>query len=459
MKNSMLDKPSVAIIGAGLAGSEAALVLGRMGIEVELFEARPLWQSPAHTTDLPAELVCSNSFKSQELPSAHGLLKAELMLLGSPLLEAAKEVCVPAGSALAVDREEFSRKIARKLQQEPLIRYTQKELGAPPTSCRYCLIAAGPLASEKLTTWISSTVSSSALHFYDAIAPIIATDSIDRSIVFSASRWEDGEGDYLNCPFNEEEYRVFYDALRGADQVSARAFEHARFFEACLPVEVAAQRGYEALAFGPLRPVGLFDPRTGKRPFAVCQLRKENNAGDSYNMVGFQTRLTIPEQTRVFRLIPGLEHAEFLRFGSIHRNTYLDSPRLLAGDLSFKVRPDLFLAGQICGNEGYTESIATGHLAARFIAARVRGDVFSPPPPETALGCILRHVTESVDSPFTPTNIHFGLFPPLDQVFRGRGGKAEKKQRQCDRALESLRNWIGLAEEDSCTASNLDCTV
>ncbi len=444
---------SVAIIGAGLAGSEAALVLARMGIHVTVFEARPHWMSPAHTTDHPAELICSNSFKARDIPSAHGLLKAELRILGSPLLDAAEETAVPAGAALAVDREQFSLKVLDLLENNPLITLVREELSCPPEGFQSCIIAAGPLASDKLSTWLSKEFSSVHLHFYDAIAPIIETDSIDMSIAFSASRREEGEGDYINCPFSEDEYRTFYDALREADRTVARAFEQARFFEACLPVEVMAERGYNCLAFGPLRPIGLIDPRTGRRPFAVCQLRKEKVSSESYNMVGFQTRLTIPEQQRVFRLIPGLENAKFLRFGSIHRNTYLDSPRLLNSDLSFKKYPDLFLAGQICGNEGYTESIATGHLSAIFAAAKLKNTTIESPPEETALGALLKHVTSSVEEPFTPTNVHFGLFPPLEQsVFRGKEGKKRKKQLLCERALESLEQFAANLQGERVTS-------
>ncbi len=431
----------VAIIGAGLAGCEAALVLSRMGIKVDLFEARPHRMTPAHKTSSPAELVCSNSFKSDQIPSAHGLLKAELAVLDSPLLDAAKRCAVPAGSALAVDRELFSETVDNLLREEKRIEIIRQELSNPPEGYEFCIIAAGPLASESLTKWLAETFSSSSLNFYDAIAPIVSADSIDRSIAFSASRWEEGDGDYLNCPFTEEEYRIFYDALREADQVVARQFEDQKFFEACLPVEVLAGRGYEALAFGTLKPVGLIDPRTAKRPFAVCQLRKENIAGESYNMVGFQTRLTIPEQKRVFRLIPGLAGAEFMRYGSIHRNTYLDSPRILSEDLSFRSRPSLFLSGQICGSEGYTESVATGHLAALSLAAKMTGNTFAPPPPETALGSLMCHVTGSKEKVFTPSNIHFGLFPPLENVKRGRLGKKEKKEALCRRALDKINEW------------------
>ncbi|MCX7727325.1 MAG: methylenetetrahydrofolate--tRNA-(uracil(54)-C(5))-methyltransferase (FADH(2)-oxidizing) TrmFO, partial [Chitinispirillaceae bacterium] len=357
------SQQKVYIIGAGLAGCESALVLARKGVNVVLFEARPKVMTPAHKTSLPAELVCSNSFKSDVLPSAHALLKLELRALKSPLLEVADATSIPAGSALAVDRERFSLKVKELIFSYSNITYVEEEVSEPPQD-GYTIIAAGPLVSEKLTEWMVRTFSTKSLHFYDAIAPIISADSINYSKVFFASRRDCGSKDYLNCPFTEEEYRIFYEELCKADSVVAHSFEKESFFEACLPIEVIAKRGYLSLVFGPLRPVGLIDPNSRKRPFAVCQLRKENISGESYNMVGFQTRLKIQEQKRVFRLIPGLENAEFLRFGSIHRNTYLDSPALLNSDLSFKKITNLFLAGQLCGNEGYTESIATGHLAA-----------------------------------------------------------------------------------------------
>lgn len=440
-----MNTNSVAVIGAGLAGCEAALVLSRYGIPVEIFEARPQWRSPAHATDMPAELVCSNSFKSDELPTAHGLLKAELTKLDSPLLQLARQSSVDAGSALAVDREKFSSRVHQALTENPLITFTRKELDSPPEHHQYCVIAAGPLASDPLVKWLLGRLSSQSLHFYDAIAPIVSADSLDMSIVFQASRWEEGEGDYLNCPFSKEEYTRFYDALCAADQVNARAFEEAKFFEACLPVEVAAQRGFDALAFGPLRPVGLTDPRTGRWPYAVCQLRKENTSGESYNMVGFQTRLTFGEQKNVFSLIPGMQNAEFLRYGSIHRNTYLDSPHLLSKDLSFVSMPNVYLCGQMCGSEGYTESVATGHFAARFLASRMQSKTLQQPSPVTASGALLNHVTTDNSSddklPFTPSNVHFGLFDPLAPT-KKKIGKKEKKTLYCNRALEEMDRWI-----------------
>jgi methylenetetrahydrofolate--tRNA-(uracil-5-)-methyltransferase len=438
---TLQNNTRVAVIGAGLAGCEAALVLAGKGVGVDLFEMRPIATSPAHTTDLPAELVCSNSFKSLRVTAAHGLLKEELALLGSPLMSAALKTAVAAGSALAVDRLKFSHAIAGCIAARPEISFIRREIAVPPEGYQACIIAAGPLASDSLTSWLLNEFSASSLHFYDAIAPIISLESIDLKTAFFASRNEPGEGDYLNCPFTEEEYRRFYAALREADKTVAHTFEKARFFEACLPVEVMAERGEMALAFGPLKPIGLRDPRTGREPFAVCQLRKETAEGVSFNMVGFQTRLTVGAQQQVFRLIPGLENAEFLRFGSIHRNTYLDSPRLLSNDLSFKARPMLYLAGQLCGNEGYTESVATGHLAGLFVWSKIALVSLPPVPRESALGSLLHHVTCSTVSPFTPSNIHFGLLPPLTDN-KKRIKKKVNREMLGERALQSIRQWV-----------------
>lgn len=434
--------PSVAIIGAGLAGTEAALVLAGKDLRrrIDLFEMRPGRMTPAHTTGLPAELVCSNSFKSQEVHSAHGVLKAELIELQSPLLLAARRSSVAAGSALAVDRRKFSAEAEDLLNASPAIKLIRKEVAAPPEGYGACIIAAGPLMSDALAQWFTQRLSIPSLNFYDAIAPIVSFDSINTATAFFGSRYEREHADYLNCPFTGEEYRAFYDALREADRASVHAFEDERFFEACLPVEVLAEREYRALTFGPLKPIGLIDPRTGRRPVAVCQLRRENEAGTAFNMVGFQTRLTIPEQLRVFRLIPGLEKAEFLRYGSIHRNTYCDSPRLLAPDLSLRAVPEVFIAGQLCGSEGYTESIATGHLAALFVRARLAGGTFSGPPRESALGSLLHHVVFSPGIPFTPSNIHFGLFPALPDNAKRIRKKADREM-LCERALQSIREW------------------
>jgi methylenetetrahydrofolate--tRNA-(uracil-5-)-methyltransferase len=436
----MAVQSKVAVIGAGLAGCEAALVAAQKGLSVDVFEMRPGRMTPAHATDLPAELVCSNSFKSVRLHSGHGVLKAELAILQSPLLDAAQRSAVPAGSALAVDRLAFSREVAGRFAGEPRVRLIRIEVAAPPEGYGACIVAAGPLVADSLAQWLAGRGRAACFHFYDAIAPIVSAESIDRSVVFLASRRETDGSDYLNCPFTEEEYRRFYNALREADRTLAHHFESERFFEACLPIEVLAQRGDRALAFGPLKPIGLLDPRSGKRPYAVCQLRRENEAGTCYNLVGFQTRLTIPGQKTVFSMIPGLANAEFLRFGSIHRNTYLDSPELLSADLAFRDNPSVFLAGQICGSEGYTESIATGHLAALFAWSRLVGRPLPPLPRESALGSLLHHVTGSRVRPFTPSNIHFGLFPPLPDNGKRVRGKANREL-LCERALTAIREW------------------
>jgi methylenetetrahydrofolate--tRNA-(uracil-5-)-methyltransferase len=438
----MYSADRIAVIGAGLAGAEAALVLASRGIPVDLFEMRPVKMTPAHTTGEPAELVCSNSLKSLALHTAHGVLKKELEILSSPLIAAAKSSAVPAGTALAVDRARFSSAVLEKITNAPAIRLIRGEIVEPKHGYAATIVAAGPLVSDPLAAWLGRMFPAEALHFYDAIAPIVAADSIDRTIAFFASRDNRGGAeDYLNCPFTGEQYRLFYAALREADGLEAHTFEQARFFEACLPVEVMAERGEMALAFGPLKPIGLVDPATGKRPFAVCQLRRENVAGTCYNLVGFQTRLMQREQERVFRMIPGLKRAEFLRFGSIHRNTYLESPRLLNGDLSFKNDSSLFCAGQLCGSEGYTESIATGHLAGLFAAAaRIKNARFDPPPRESALGSLLHHVTTPGAGSFTPTNVHFGLFPPIES----QGKRIKKKANRdllCQRAVDSVTVW------------------
>ena len=437
----MTNSPFVEIIGAGLAGCEAALVLSRSGIGVELVEMRPEKTTPAHTTGLPAELVCSNSLKSQELPSNQALLKQELHILDSPLLRCATESSVPAGKALAVDRLQFSRKIQDALESRPNIRIQRRE-AFQPGGAPYSIIAAGPLASEALVNWLTSTFPSDALHFYDAIAPIVSLDSIDTDIAFFASRRHPESPDYLNCPFTEEEYGRFYDALIIADRAASRDFEQAAYFEACLPLEVIAKRGKQSLAFGPLKPVGFIDPRTGKRPYAVCQLRRETRDGDGFGMVACQTRLIIAGQNQVFRLIPGLGNARFLRWGSCHRNTYMDSPRLLAADLSFKGRPEIFLAGQLCGNEGYVESITTGHLAALFVLDRIQDKAASPPPVTTACGGLLRHVIASEIRPFTPSNFHFGLLPFLEETLGKKIGKAQKHELLCKRAIDDFKQWL-----------------
>ncbi|ERP39324.1 methylenetetrahydrofolate--tRNA-(uracil(54)-C(5))-methyltransferase (FADH(2)-oxidizing) TrmFO [Chitinivibrio alkaliphilus] len=428
----------VAIIGAGLAGSEAALVLAEYGISVDLFEMRPHTMTEAHTSSKPAELVCSNSLKSMELPSAHALLKEELSLLESPLLEIAKMSAVPAGSALAVDRSLFSARVEERIRASSKITLHRKEIQRLPKGYDYTLIATGPLTSSSFSDYLQELFARDNFNFYDAIAPIIDAESIDMSKAFSASRWSDGPGDYINCPFTKKEYDQFYSALLEADEVKRHSFEDAAFFEACLPIEVVARRGYDTLRFGMMKPVGLDHPKTGEKFFAVCQLRQENVHGTAYNMVGFQTRMTFGEQDRVLRMIPGLEEAEFLRHGTIHRNSYLNSPDLLQRDLSFLEYPNLFLAGQLTGNEGYTESICTGHCAAQSIAGRIHNYSLDFPGNVTAIGGVLDHITTPpLKGRYTPTNINFSLLAPPGKKMR----KAQRKAFYCDRSLKEMTVW------------------
>ena len=433
----------VAIIGAGLAGSEAALVLARAGVAVDLYEMRPEVSTEAHQTHHAAELVCSNSFKSDELPTAHGLLKSELKLLQSPLMATAYNHRVPAGSALAVNRETYALDIDNQLNDSPHITRINKECSEVPLDAEFTIIATGPLTSPKMVEWLQNEVSAKQLNFYDAIAPIIDADSIDMDKAYMASRWGKGTSDYINCPFTREEYDVWYNALLEADEVKARDFEKEEFFEACLPIEVVARRGYDTLRFGMMKPVGLDHPETGQRYHAVCQLRKENKDATAYNMVGFQTRMTFGEQKKILRMIPGLENAEFLRYGTIHRNTYLNSPDILTTELCFKHRNNLFLAGQICGNEGYTESVATGHYVARVILNRIKNKtLLTPPTNETALGALVQYVTTPVlkKRGFAPTNINFSLIAGPPPTMRLK--KAEKKVFYCERAIKVMQQWV-----------------
>jgi methylenetetrahydrofolate--tRNA-(uracil-5-)-methyltransferase len=449
------------VIGAGLAGCEASLVLARAGVDVTLYEMRPEKSTPAHRTDLPAELVCSNSLKSQELPSAQALLKAELDILRSPLLACARCVAVKAGSALAVDRRAFSAAVLSEIQKNSCITYAVGERDRPPEGHDAVIIATGPLSSDSIVGWLTRTFSLSTCCFYDAIAPIVSAESIDLAKAFLGNRWKTESDDYCNCPFTEEEYRRFYDALVTAQVATVRDFEEERFFEACLPIEIIARRGYLAMAFGPLKPIGFRHPKTGRMPFAVLQMRRENAAGNSYSLVACQTRCTIAEQKRVFCMVPGLEHADFLRFGSCHRNTYIDSPSLLSSDLSFTAMPSVFCAGQLCGNEGYVESIATGHCAALFALNKMRGAPAGAPvdasvetiPATTACGSLVGYVTGSDQRPFTPTSFHYGLLPGLETQSPAHK-KIPKKQKHdllCKRALNDLETWA-----KNCTPGHMD---
>ncbi|MBI3185782.1 MAG: methylenetetrahydrofolate--tRNA-(uracil(54)-C(5))-methyltransferase (FADH(2)-oxidizing) TrmFO [Myxococcales bacterium] len=431
-------RSAITVVGGGLAGSECAFQLARLGVEVCLVEMKPGRRSPAHRGDGLAELVCSNSLRSDEPETAVGLLHEELRRLSSVVLGCADQCRVPAGGALAVDREAFSDAVTRTLSAQPRVRLARREVERLPEGV--VVVATGPLTSEPFAAELGRHVGE-RLYFYDAIAPIVDADSVDRRVAFRMSRYGKGGGDdYLNLPLEREQYLDFVSELRAAEKVSPRAFEEPRYFEGCLPIEVMAERGDEVLAHGPMRPVGLLDPRTGRRPHAVVQLRAEDRAGTAYNLVGFQTRLTWPEQRRLFRQLPGLEGAEFLRLGQIHRNTFIDSPRLLLPDLSLRSEPRILFAGQISGVEGYVESAASGLLVALSLHARLSGRKFLPPPATTALGALYRHVTGEAHPEglsFQPTNVTFGLFPPLP----GRVRKADKRVRYAQRAREDLEAW------------------
>lgn len=428
-------------MGGGLAGCEAAWQAVNRGCPVRLYEMKPQAFSPAHCSPLLAELVCSNSLRSDAIDSAVGLLKEEMRHMGSLVMEAADRNRVPAGKALAVDRTKFAEFITRRIEQHLLItvvRLEMKEIPPSPGDRSAVIIATGPLTSESLTDSLLSLTGREHLAFYDAIAPIIAAESLNYDIVYQASRYDEGPGDYLNCPMDEGQYLSFINALKNAEKVPLKDFEKIQYFEGCLPVEVMLERGDETLRYGPMKPVGLPDPRTGREPHAVVQLRKEDKKGSLYNMVGFQTKLTYPEQKRVFRLIPGLEKAEFVRLGSIHRNTFVCAPELLEKTLQFKGRPDLLLAGQLTGVEGYVESAAMGILAGVNASCLCRGHKPVVPPPETAMGALLDHLTTAEPKRFQPSNINFGLFPSLGRKIP----KRYRGEQYARRALHSLDNWL-----------------
>lgn len=432
----------VNVIGGGLAGVEAAWQAARLGAQVNLYEMRPLKQTPAHRTEHLAEIVCSNSLKSDEPGTASYLLKEELRHGDSLVMSAAAETRVPAGAALAVDREKFAQLITQRIENEPRIRLIREEVTRIPEDA-ITIIATGPLSSDSLTFEIMKLTGSDQMYFYDAIAPIIAAESIDRSIAFRAARYDKGGDDYLNCPMDEAQYASFYEALMEANSVPLQRFEETRWFEACLPIEELARRGVDTLRFGPMKPVGLRDPRTGREPYAAVQLRQENLMADAYSLVGFQNHLRYGEQARVLRLIPGLQNAEFLQFGQIHRNTYICSPRVLGATMQMRERPNIFFAGQITGVEGYVESVAMGWLAGVNAARHVFGRELIEAPPATATGALARYVSQADTKNFQPVNITFALLSPLDEALRRKVKKKHERRRlQVDVALKEWKEWL-----------------
>jgi methylenetetrahydrofolate--tRNA-(uracil-5-)-methyltransferase len=432
----------VNVIGGGFAGVEAAWQAARAGAEVRLFEMRPVQQTPAHRTDKLAEIVCSNSLKSDEPGSAPYLLKEELRRAGSLVMDAAAATRVPAGAALAVDRQKFAELITARIESNPRIELVRKEVKQIPED-EITIIATGPLSSDALTTEIMKLTGSDQLYFYDAIAPIVAADSVDRSVAFLAARYGKGGDDYLNCPFDQEQYARFYSALIEAKSVPLQRFEDTRWFESCLPIEELARRGVDTLRFGPMKPVGLTDPRTGREPYAAVQLRQENLMADAYSLVGFQNHLRYGEQARVLRLIPGMEQAEFLQFGQIHRNTYICSPRVLAATMQMRARPNVFFAGQITGVEGYVESVAMGWLAGQNAARVTMGQALIQAPRLSAIGALARYVANAETKNFQPVNITFALLEPLSEQDRRRfRRKRDRHHFQVQLALKEWDTWL-----------------
>lgn len=425
------------VVGGGLAGCEAAHQAASMGVSVLLLEMKPVAFSAAHKSPNLAELVCSNSLRAESLENAVGLLKEELRLLGSLIMKAADATRVPAGGSLAVDREAFSERVTRELQENPRVRVERLMVDSIPQE-EPVIVATGPLTAGGLAEEISRLAGGEDLYFYDAIAPIVAAESIDMSIAFRGSRYGKGGDDYINCPMDKEQYEAFVDALLSAEKVSTRDFEKEMLFEGCMPIEAMAERGRHTLAFGPMKPVGLVDPKTGKQPYAVVQLRQEDRFGRLYNMVGFQTKLKYQEQIRVFRMIPGLGRAVFHRLGSFHRNTYINAPRLLMPTLQTKMRPGLLVAGQLSGVDGYLESTAIGLLAGLNAARLVLGKPLVVPPETTAMGSLVRYLTQASPENFQPMKVHFGLLPPLER----RVPKKERRLSMSQRAIEDLKEWI-----------------
>jgi len=472
---------TVRIVGGGLAGSEAAWQAASAGVPVTLYEMRPVRPTAVHKTDRLAELVCSNSFRGDKLDNAVGLLKEEMRRLDSLVMRAAEASRVPAGAALAVDRERFAETITQTLSAHPLITIVREEITTIPESSEDhpVIVATGPLTSEALSAKLAAIVGQAHLYFYDAISPIVLAETIDRSKVFRQSRWDrsfrgssfdklrtsepargepveprapacgldDGEGDYLNCPLTRDEYEAFYRALVDAESATVHDFDKERFFEGCLPIEVMAHRGPDTLRFGPMKPVGLLDPRTGREPYAAVQLRQDNLAGDHFSLVGFQTQIKWGDQARVLRMIPGLEAAEFVRFGMVHRNTYVNGPAVLSETWQVRARPTLFFAGQMSGVEGYVESAASGLLAGLNAAALAKGEPASSPPRTTAIGALAYYVSHANPAHYEPSNITFGIIQALDSTGIGRGkaprGKKERNLALSERALADLVAWMG----------------
>lgn len=433
-----MSKAHISIIGGGLAGCEAAWQAAQLGQSVKLFEMKPHKYSPAHNSSALAELVCSNSLRSNSDTSAVGLLKEEMRRLGSLLIRIADETAVPAGQALAVNRDEFAEKVTATIASQPLIEVIhqeQTELSSNPE--QPTILATGPLTSEEMAESLARLTGRERLAFYDAIAPIVSEESLDMDIIYSKSRWQDGPGDYLNCPFDKEQYLNFIEALGSGDTVPLKEFEDEKYFEGCLPIEVMCARGEDTLRYGPMKPVGLRNPRTGKDPYAAVQLRMENREGSMYNLVGFQTKLTYPEQKRVFRMIPGLENVEFVRLGSIHRNTFVCAPELLLPSLQLRDNPGIYLAGQLSGVEGYVESIAMGLLAGLHSARALLGKQTPTPPPETALGALIGHLTKTDPKCFQPSNVNFGLFPAWEK----KVPKKLRGEKRKEISLAALALW------------------
>jgi methylenetetrahydrofolate--tRNA-(uracil-5-)-methyltransferase len=434
-------EPRVVVVGAGLAGCEAAWQAAQLGARVTLLEMKPERFSPAHASPDFAELVCSNSLRAADLGNAVGLLKEEMRRLGSVVMRAADQAAVPAGRALAVDRAAFARAVTEAVASHPAIEVRRETVTRLPDHAP-AVLATGPLTADGLAAELRAVVGEESLYFYDAISPIVYADSLDFAVAFRASRWEDGEGDYLNLPLDADAYRRFVAALVEAETVPLHPCEAALYFEGCLPIEEMARRGAETLAHGPMKPVGLRDPRSGRRPHAVVQLRQEDKRGVLYNLVGFQTRMRVPEQQRVLRSLPGLGQAVFARYGSVHRNTYVNAPRHLTATLELRRRPGLFLAGQLTGVEGYVESAAIGLVAGVNAAGRALGRAPCTPDPRTAHGALLSHLRESDPARFQPMNVNWGLFPPLEDA-PARRARGERNRRLAERALAALEAWRG----------------